>query len=127
MDVLVKVYDKLERYPEDAGEKAFRQAIRRLRDTCGISFELAESIVRVFTKEMADALVQNKILEVPHMGTFYFYNKTKTKQSLSFRMSAEFKATRNKGGTDENNFIRTVEKSPIRRTKRNGGSIYDGE
>lgn len=127
MDVLAKVYDTLGRYPEGAGEKAFRQAIRRLRDTCGISYEMAESIVKVFTKEMADALVQNKILEVPHMGTFYFYNKTKTKQSLSFRVNADFKATRNKGGTDENNFIRTIEKSPIRRTKRNGGSIHDGE
>jgi hypothetical protein len=122
----VEVQAELKDYPSDAGEKAFKLAIKRLRDTCGISHEMADTIVRVFMKELADSLIQNKVLEIPHMGTFFYFRKM-AKNILSFKISKEFKATRNKGGTDENNFIRTVEKSTPRSTGRNGNGVNGGE
>ena len=113
-------------YPTDAGSKAFKLAIKRLRDTCGISHEMADTIVRVFMKELADSLIQNKILEIPHMGTFYYFRKM-AKNVLSYKVSKEFKATKRKGGTDENNFIRAVEKSTPRSPRRDGNGVNSGE
>ena len=121
-----KVYDKLEEYPKKAGEQAFKEAISRLRDTCGLSHEMADTIVRVFAKEMADSFIQNKVLEIPHMGTLYYFNKIQG-VGIGFRVSQEYKATRNKGGTDENNFIRAVEKSAPRSPRRNANSVESGE
>lgn len=121
-----KVYDKLEQYPRNAGEKAFKEAIRRLRETTGITYEMADTIARILAKEMADSLVQNKIMEIPHVGTIYYYNKIHG-QGISLRVSQEFKATRNKGGTDENNFIRALEKSTSGSIRRNEDSEPSGE
>jgi nucleoid DNA-binding protein len=120
------VYDRLDDYPKKAGEEAFKEAIRRLRDTCGLSHEMADTIVRVFAKELADSLIQNKLIEIPHLGTIYYYNKLHS-QGIAFRVSQEFKATRNKGGTDENNFIRAIEKSAPRGVRRDANSIKSSE
>jgi nucleoid DNA-binding protein len=122
----MKVYDRLEDYPKLAGERAFKDAIQRLKDTCGLSHEMANTVVRVFAKELADSLVQNKIIDIPHLGSIYYFNKLHS-QGISFRVSPEFKAIRNKGGTDENNFIRAVEKSSIRSTRRDENGIDSGE
>jgi nucleoid DNA-binding protein len=121
-----KIFDRLEDYPKKAGEQAFKEAISRLRDTCGLSHEMADTIVRVFAKELADSLVQNKVLEIPHMGTLYYFNKVQG-VGMGFRVSQDYKATRNKGGTDENNFIRAVEKSTPRSTRRSENDIKTGE
>jgi nucleoid DNA-binding protein len=120
------VKTSLEEYPKDAGEKAFKVALRRLRDTTGISHEMADTIIRIFFKELADSLVQHKIVDLPHMGTFYYFRKM-AKNILSFKISREFKAIKNKGGTDENNFIRAVEKSSIRGTSGDGSGFDSGE
>jgi hypothetical protein len=122
-----EVFDQLKDYPVNAGDKAFKEAIVRTRNTCGISHEMADTIVRIFMKELADSFIQNKIIELPHLGTFYFYNWSKVKQNISFKVSKEFKATRKKGGTDENNFIRAIEKPTTGDIGRDEDSLESGE
>ena len=128
MGLLVsKIINKIEDYPKGLDVKAFKAAVSNTRITCGLSHELVDIIVKIFTKELADALAQNEILDIPHLGTFYYLNKTADKKRLSFSVSQEFKAIKNKGGTDENNFIRTIEKSSSRDVKRNEDDISGGE
>lgn len=124
---MTKVINRIQDYPKGLDEKAYRAAVANLRVTCGLSYEMAEIIAKIFTKELADALAHNGILDIPHLGTFYFFNKTVTKQKLSFKMSPELKGIKNKGGTDENNFIRSIQKSSNRNTERDEDGIDSGE
>ena len=122
-----KLINKIEDYPNGLDTKAYRTAVANLRVTCGISYEMAEIMAKIFTKELADALVHNGILDIPHLGTFYFFHKTRDVKKLSFRMSTELKGIKNKGGTDENNFIRAIKKSSNRNTERDEDGIDSGE
>jgi hypothetical protein len=124
---MTKIINKIEDYPAGLDTKAYRTAVANTRVTCGISYEMAEIITKIFTKELADALAHNGILDIPHLGTFYFFHRTRFKQNLSFRMSPDFKATKNKGGTDENNFIRAIQESSNRNVKRDEDDIESGE
>lgn len=119
---MAKIYDNLKEYPPKAGEKSFKEAIQRVKDTCGLTHDMADTIVRIFTRELADCLVNNAIVEIPHIGTLYYYNKIHG-TALSLRVSPEYKAIKNKGGTDENNFIRAVEKSSIGSSGRDEDGI----
>jgi nucleoid DNA-binding protein len=128
VDLLVKkIINKIEDYPKGLDVKAFKTAVSNTRITCGLSHDLVDIIVKIFTRELADALSQNEILDIPHLGTFYYLNKTADKKRLSFSISQEFKGIKNKGGTDENNFIRAVEKSSNRNVKRDEDDISGGE
>lgn len=106
-----KIINKIEDYPQGLDVRAYKTAVANTRITCGLSYEMTEIICKIFAKELADALVHNGVLDVPHFGTFYYFNKTRDKQVLSFKMSQELKSIKNKGGIDENNFIRSIKKS----------------
>lgn len=122
-----KIINRIQDYPRGLDVKAYKTAVANTRITCGLGYELTETILKIFTKELADALATNEILDIPHLGTFYYKNKTATKKVLTFSVSQEFKAIKNKGGTDENNFIRAVEKSANRDVERNEDDISGGE
>ena len=122
-----KIINKIEDYPKGLDVKAYKNAVANMRITCGISYEMAEVIAKIFTKELADSLAHNEILDIPHLGTFYFFNKTRFKQNLTFKMSPDFKAIKNKGGIDENNFIRAIQKSSTRNIERGEDDLSGGE
>ena len=108
-------YNTLKDLPRTSGNKAFRQAIQNLRDTTGMSYDMLETLCRLFTRELADALVQNKVLEVPNLGSFYFERRAPDfTNRLKFKANKEFIGIYNNRGTDENNFIRSIKKPSAR-------------
>jgi hypothetical protein len=121
-------YNTLKDNPKGSGLKSFKQAVSAVKDATGMSYEMLDTICRLFARELADSLVQNKVLDVPNLGTFYFSRKAPDfKNRLLFKVSPEFMIIYNNRGTDENNFIRTIKKSSFRNLGGDGGSGENGE
>jgi nucleoid DNA-binding protein len=121
-------YNTLKDMPKNSGNKAFRQSLQNLKDTTGLSYEMLETLCRLFTRELADALVQNRVLEVPNLGSFYFERRAPDfTNKLKFKANKEFIGIYNNRGTDENNFIRSIKKSSSRDIRRDGGSSSEDE
>jgi hypothetical protein len=121
-------YNTLKESPKNSGTRAFKQAIQSLKDSTGMSHEMLDTLCRIFVRELADALVQNKVLEVPNMGSFYFERRSPDFiNRLKFKPSKEFLGIYNNRGTDENNFIRAIKKSSSRNSGGDGGSSSENE
>jgi nucleoid DNA-binding protein len=121
-------YNTLKDMPKNSGNKAFRQSLQNLKDTTGLSYEMLETLCRLFTRELADALVQNRVLEVPNLGSFYFERRAPDfTNKLKFKANKEFIGIYNNRGTDENNFIRSIKKSSSRDIRRDGRSSSEDE
>jgi nucleoid DNA-binding protein len=118
-----KLINKIEDHPKGLAVQAFKDAVTHTKNTCGMPHNVIDSIIRIFARELADALAHNKIVEIPHLGTFFYAHKTRHRQLLHFKVTKEYKTTKIRGGTDENNFIRAIEESSSRNSRRNERDI----